>query len=94
MASRRKTLLALLLVPLLLLPGRPAHASGPLVTAFSTAGTLLIVAIPVAVVGYLIFKAAGGDQKAEQKPAAAPAPEQPAEKPSSQPATPSAAPAK
>ena len=90
MAPRRKTLLALLLVPLLMLPGRPAHASGPLVTAFSTAGTLLIVAIPVAVVGYLIFKAAGGDKNAPQETP----PEKPAEKPSSQPATPSAAPAK
>ena len=83
MASRRKTLLALLLVPLLLLPGRPAHASGPLVTAFSTAGTLLIVAIPVAVVGYLIFKAAGGEKKAPQEAA----PEKPAE-PAAQPAAP------
>ena len=90
MAPRRKTLLALLLVPLLLLPGRPARASGPLVTAFSAAGTILIVAIPVAVVGYLIFKAAGGEKKAPQEAA----PEKPAEKPAAQPAAPSAAPAK
>ena len=90
MTFRRKTLLPLLLVSLLAVPARPAQAAGPAMTAFAAAGTLLLVAIPVAVVGYLIFKGAGGDKKADPAPAA----EKPAEKPSSQPAAPSPAPAK
>lgn len=86
----KKTLLPLLLASLLALPARPAQAAGPAATAFAAAGTLLLVAIPVAVVGYLIFKGAGGDKPAGQKPA----PEQPAEKSASQPGTPAAPPAK
>lgn len=90
MAFRRKTLLPLLLASLLAAPVRPAHAAGPAATAFAAAGTLLLIAIPVSIVGYLIFKGAGGDKPPEQKPT----PQPPAEKSASQPGTPSAPPAK
>ena len=67
----RQALFRLLIVAIMLLPARPALAEGPAVVAFSAAAKVLLVAVPVAAVGYIVYKALGGDkkdQKQEQKP--------------------------
>lgn len=82
MPSGLKALFRLLIVATLLLPARPALAQGPVLTAFSAVAKILLVAVPVAAVGYIIYKAAGGgkkDEPADKK-------EPPAEKPAAEPA--------
>ena len=71
MPSGRKAFSWFLIVAIMLLPARPALAQGPVLTAFSAVAKILLVAVPVAAVGYIIYKAAGGDKKKEppaQKP--------------------------
>ena len=66
-----KALFRLLIVATLLLPARPALAEGAAVAAFSGAAKILLIAVPVAAVGYIVYKALGGDKKdpkQEQKP--------------------------
>ena len=55
----------LLVVALLALAPLPARAEAAFIGAFAAAAKVLVLAIPVAVVGYLVFKAAGGDRKPE-----------------------------
>ena len=78
-----KALFRLLIVAMLLLPARPALAEGAAVAAFSGAAKILLVAVPVAAVGYIVFKALGGGKKDEKKEGPA---EKPAEKPAAEPA--------
>lgn len=82
-----KALFRVLIVAIMLLPARPAFAEGAAVAAFSAAAKVLLVAVPVAAVGYIIYKGLGGDKK-DEKPAEkkeGPA-EKPAEKPAAEPA--------